>query len=190
MFNVIFAERKELMKSLWENLCSWLDQLFFIGHLDPEMEDVRRFQKKFDHLLNDEPTHLTRRKLRERLACLREELNEFEDAVDSQDLVGQFDALLDLVYFAKGTAQMLGLRAMWSDGWDEVQRANMSKVNGIGKRGHQVDVVKPAGWVPPRHEALLRHAGYRRFDFEVNGEVHDALCSDDAVYHTEVHGGQ
>ena len=37
-----------------------------------------------------------------------------------------YDALIDLTYVAMGTAYMMGLP--WQDLWDEVQRANMSKV--------------------------------------------------------------
>ena len=49
--------------------------------LEVEMEDVRKFQQKFGHLNHDTPTHLTRRKLKERYDFMLEELNEFADGV-------------------------------------------------------------------------------------------------------------
>lgn len=78
---------------------------------------------------------------------------------DAQDIDEQADALIDLVYVAKGTAVMMGLP--WDMLWDDVQRANMSKEAGVGKRGHLVDCIKPPGWVPPQTHEILQLAGYR-----------------------------
>lgn len=163
---------------------TWHRFLWFIGvQIDPitdvEMDDVQMFQEKLGHLVNYAPTHCTQRKLHERLECMREELEEFEDAVRTQDLAAQLDALIDLVYFAKGTANMLGFGPVWVKAWDEVQRANMSKKRGSTKRGHAVDAVKPEGWTPPNHEKILADAGYDREEYEVNGVFAEAYCSDD-----------
>lgn len=121
-------------------------------------EDVRDFQEKFGQLLSTDPRHLTQRKLMERWEFLNEELEEFRLAVDTQDLAGQADALVDLVYVALGTANMLGLP--WQDLWEDVHRANMAKERGVGKRGHLVDCIKPPGWKGPRTEDILREHGY------------------------------
>jgi len=149
------------------------------GPID-ESADVRACHEKFGILVSDEPSHLTMRKLRERIDFLQEELNEFKGACEGQDLAKQFDALLDMVYVAKGTGVMLGLP--WSDGWREVQRANMSKVRGVGPRGHKVDLVKPVGWIAPRIEHVLERAGYA---FETwthptrPDAVFEGVCRDD-----------
>jgi NTP pyrophosphatase (non-canonical NTP hydrolase) len=124
-----------------------------------ECRDVAEFHEKFGMLVFARPGHLTRRKLRERLACLREELDELEEAVEKQDLAAQADALVDLVYFAKGTAVMLGLP--WESCWNAVHQANMAKERGVGKRGQLVDCVKPAGWQPPDLLRLLSIWSYR-----------------------------
>ena len=129
---------------------------------DKEFEDVKAFHKKFGLLAHDHPGHLTDRKLRERVECMQEELYEFEDACEAQDLAAQADALIDLVYFAKGTAVMLGLP--WDELWDDVQRANMTKVRGVGHRGHKVDCVKPPDWIGPTTMAILLRAGYGLYD--------------------------
>jgi predicted HAD superfamily Cof-like phosphohydrolase len=126
--------------------------------MDKELEDVRAFHKKFGILEFNRPGHLTQRKLKERLECMMEELEEFAAACGNQDLAGQTDALIDLVYFAKGTACMLGIP--WEELWKDVQRANMEKVRGIGHRGHQVDMVKPEGWQGPKTIEILARAGY------------------------------
>ena len=122
-------------------------------------KDVTDFHKKFGLLSHKKPVHLTRRKLGERIEFLDEELLEFRRAVEVQDLSEQADALIDLVYVAIGTADMLGLP--WDELWADVQRANMAKERGTTKRGHAVDVTKPKGWIPPQTLAILKMAGYQ-----------------------------
>lgn len=74
-----------------------------------------------------------------------------------------FDALIDLVYVAMGTAHLFGYP--WHHGWRLVQNANMAKVRAQAdasdsKRGSSYDVVKPPGWTPPDIEGLLRYYGW------------------------------
>lgn len=146
-----------------------------------EFRNVSDFHKKFGLLNFDKPGLLTRRKLKERVEFLLEELTEFAHAAGleftrehdegiggldtsvfddscSQDLAEQADALVDIVYVALGTAVMLGLPWDWL--WDDVQRANMEKVRGVTKRGHAVDVTKPPGWLGPQGTRILNIAGY------------------------------
>jgi predicted HAD superfamily Cof-like phosphohydrolase len=120
--------------------------------------DVREFHQKFGLIVLDIPSHLTKRKLTERIECMQEELDEFDAACAGQDLEQQADALVDLVYFALGTAVMMGLP--WKKLWKDVHRANMDKVRGETHRGHKVDVCKPDGWIPPQGLMFLNDAGY------------------------------
>lgn len=142
--------------------------------------DVRAFQTKFGQLVSDVPRHLTKRKLLERIAQMQEELDEFKDAVEADDIADQADALVDLVYFAMGTANHMGLP--WQALWDDVQRANMSKVPGVKpERGFLVDCIKPEGWEGPKTMAILLAHGYQApsskddyADDEVHKEKKDA----------------
>lgn len=151
-----------------------------------EYLDVRAFNKKFGLMQHDVPGHLTKRKLRERIEFLEEELKEFKDACTVQDLAEQGDALIDLVYVAIGTAVMMGLP--WEHMWQEVQRANMDKVRGETKRGHLVDCIKPPGWQPPDHARILRAFGYNPNDYtaviddgkNTYTETDENKCRDDA----------
>lgn len=136
-----------------------------------EILDIRQFNMRFGFILNDRPVHLTRRKLQERIAFLQEELNELKVAALSQDLCGQADALIDLVYVAKGTAVMLGLP--WDALWDDVHRANMEKVRGRTHRGNVADCAKPPSWVPPLTRAILLSHGYRPHKFQCEEDCHD-----------------
>lgn len=101
-----------------------------------------------------------------RLAFLHEELEELEKGVAEQDLAQIADALVDLVYVAKGTAQLAGLP--WQELWDDVHGANMTKVRaakdgGDSKRGSSFDVVKPPGWKGPSTREILDRAGMEAF---------------------------
>lgn len=94
---------------------------------------------------------------------MQEELDEFVDAWQVDDLAKMADALVDLVYVAMGTAHLMGLP--WQELWDEVQRANMSKERAAADGSNSVrkssfDVVKPAGWTPPDIEGILTQHGY------------------------------
>lgn len=169
------------MKDLAERFGQWLDSWFGTPppYVDPEIINVQEFLTKFGHLTHPgRPAHLTRRKLRERAACMQEELNEFHEGIELQDLAKQADALVDLVYFAKGTAVMLGLP--WAELWDDVHGANMDKVPGVGPRGQKVDVIKPVGWIPPQTEAILVDSGYHRKNFtDYLDRVLEGRCRDD-----------
>lgn len=102
--------------------------------------------------------HLFRRKF------IDEELREFDQAVAAGDLPKAADALVDLTYVVLGTAQLMGLP--FNDLWNAVQEANMKKVRATSgadersKRGHRIDVVKPAGWQPPDIAGVLKRNGW------------------------------
>ena len=89
-----------------------------------------------------------------RLKFLQEELNELRESFEKCDRVGAFDALLDLVYVAQGTALMMGVSPeQWYAGMDAVQQANMTKIRvqsaDESKRGSKWDVRKPKDFVGP-----------------------------------------
>jgi len=169
---------------------------------DPEFEDVRDFHRKFNQIANDCPTHLTKRKLAERVNFMLEELSEFAHAAGlelddggkeliftpdgnaDQDFPLQADALIDLVYVAKGTAAMMGLP--WRELWVDVHAANMRKElrptpHRAAFQAPSAMVGKPEGWVGPKTEEILAAAGYNRWAFSsLNGKINDHLCDDDA----------
>jgi predicted HAD superfamily Cof-like phosphohydrolase len=124
------------------------------------MMDVLAFAQKFGMLVGQKPGHLTPAKMGERIKFLQEELDELMKSAKDHDLAEMADALVDLVYVAKGTALMLGIA--WEDHWNTVQAANMLKVRGMTKRGNKVDVTKPEGWRPPCHDDVLSDSGYKR----------------------------
>jgi predicted HAD superfamily Cof-like phosphohydrolase len=125
------------------------------------IRDVRDFHYKFGFPTGDEDVLSGNTPNQNfRAGFLREELNELETAMRTGNRVGAFDALLDLVYVAHGTALNLGISPFkWHCGMSEVHKANMAKVRveraEDSKRGHAMDVVKPEGWVGPE-QALAK----------------------------------
>lgn len=107
---------------------------------------------------------ITQEMLEFRYKFLLEELEEFGESIHEKNHAEMFDALLDLVYVAVGTAHLLGYP--WHEGWHMVQRANMTKERAFSaddprsKRKNVLDVVKPEGWTPPDIAGLLAGHGY------------------------------
>lgn len=141
---------------LEELLEQWRDDQFMEGSLNfrrasTDHQDVRDFHEKFGVPQGDEPCMLGLATYMFRKNFLQEELDEFMEAYSEGDLHKAADALVDLVYVAHGTAAMMGLP--WASLWNEVQRANMSKVRATSaeqsKRGSALDVIKPEGWTGP-----------------------------------------
>ena len=134
--------------------------------------DVHAFHEKFgidvNPLDDDQQYEL-------RLKRQQEEIDELRDAVTLDDAA---DAIIDIIYIAAGTIDLLGedrnglepfvckvaladlVVAMQNSGirlplqalWDEVHQANMAKERGTestSKYGNKFDIVKPKGWVAP-----------------------------------------
>lgn len=130
-------------------------------------DDVGNFHEKFglDNVTHHGigPRDLPSEYLEFRRKFLQEELDEFIEGIEENDHGKMFDALIDLVYVAMGTAHLQGYP--WQIGWGLVQEANMKKVRGKpdgsnSKRGTQWDVVKPDGWTPPDIGGLLEERGW------------------------------
>ena len=144
----------------------------------PNMNDHSASAGRLDHLTNEELDRL----IKFRIHFMAEELHEFSVASAELDHEKMFDALLDLVYVAMGTAHLMGYP--WQFGWDEVQAANMTKErcvidhhfiqrNGLNQcgecgqpreahssRGSSHDVIKPAGWIAPALKGVLKRVGF------------------------------
>jgi predicted HAD superfamily Cof-like phosphohydrolase len=124
--------------------------------------DVFEFHKKFEIPIEKYPAFPVKELLDFRMKFLREEVDEFGEAVRNDDIVKAFDALIDVVYVAIGTAVIMNLP--FEKGWDIVHSANMTKIRARNasqsKRGTAFDVVKPSNWIAPDmmlHSLLLKH---------------------------------
>lgn len=118
---------------------------------------VEKFQKDVIAFpIPEAPKLLTKRRGEWAVGAIQEELTEFEQALADKDILEAADALIDLVYFALGRLVEMGIPPQLV--FDEVHRANMDKERGeLSKRpgSEGYDAVKPEGWLPPDHTALL-----------------------------------
>ena len=118
------------------------------------IKEVRQVElpTKFRKLLKDEAL--------DRENYMHEELREFHYAVEEHDAFSQLDAMIDLVYFAYGTAAHMGVTPdQWDAAWDQVHKANMKKKAGVkeGREVKGVDATKPEGWQEPDFSYIFKH---------------------------------
>jgi predicted HAD superfamily Cof-like phosphohydrolase len=110
-------------------------------------KDVRLFQEKMGYGFSNKPTHLYDSAVIMRGGHLMEEVTEFMRAAYNADIAGTADALIDLIYFAVGTLNMIGVP--FDKAWEIVQEANMRKVPQASDRDRN-DAAKPDGWRDPK----------------------------------------
>ena len=90
-----------------------------------------------------------------RVDCIREELEETEQAMHNRDAEEVVDGLIDIMVFTLGTLDLFCVDA--TTAWKQVMNANMAKNVGV-KVGRPnpyglPDLVKPDGWTGPTHNA-------------------------------------
>ena len=121
------------------------------------LKDIDNFHKKYGFEKNEKVDIPDNNELINfRTAFLMEELAEYTNAITKKDAAGALDALVDIVYIALGTAWLFNLP--FEKAWDEVQKANMSKIRAkdkTGKRGTKFDVIKPKDWKAPNIEKII-----------------------------------
>jgi predicted HAD superfamily Cof-like phosphohydrolase len=111
---------------------------------------VREFHEKFSCLINTTPTaNVDPELLTARGEFMQEELKEFQDAADQNDLTEMVDALADIIYFAYGTAINLGVDL--EPVFEEVHRSNMTKIwpDRTVRRREDGKVIKPPTYTKP-----------------------------------------
>lgn len=143
--------------------------------------DIEEFHTKFQISQAEIPSFHSDAMMEFRIKFLQEELDEFNEAWVAGDTTKAFDALIDLVYVALGTAYICNFP--FEEGWQHVHEANMSKrrvrTKSASKRNSEYDIIKPEGWVSPETmlQVILLEKTYQfqRAKFmEANGNDDDA----------------
>ncbi|WP_395634256.1 hypothetical protein [Flavobacterium sp.] len=93
-----------------------------------------------------------------RFNLMKEENEEYWEAVQNNDLVEIADALGDMLYILCGTILEHGLQHKIEAVFDEIQRSNMSKLGEDGKPIYREDgkVMKGPNYFKPNFEDILR----------------------------------
>jgi len=104
---------------------------------------IKKMHNKFG--IPSERVYFTDEEKKFRIECLKEEVQEYEEAINPED---ELDALVDLVVFAFGTAERQGMLDIFEDAFNRVMSANLSKEVGPNQKrgGFALDLVKPIGW--------------------------------------------
>lgn len=115
-----------------------------------EIEKLKEFHHAFGATINRLPTipDNATKELRKRL--INEEAEEFCLAVDNDDIVEIFDAIIDLLYVTLGAAVSFGFGCFLTKSFKQVHENNMSKLGPNGKpiTDDGGKVLKPEGYKP------------------------------------------
>jgi predicted HAD superfamily Cof-like phosphohydrolase len=93
-----------------------------------------------------------------RFNLMKEENEEYLEAVQNNDIVEVADALGDMLYILCGTILEHGLQHKIEEVFDEIQRSNMSKLGADGKPIYREDgkVMKGPNYFKPSFETILK----------------------------------
>ena len=94
-------------------------------------EKVRLFMTTFGQEVKKKPSLSSDKINNLRINLIREELDEFTEAISNKDLKEVADALTDILYVTYGAGHAFGINL--DNCFDEVQRSNMSKLGADGK---------------------------------------------------------
>lgn len=102
-----------------------------LGHRPDIVGDTQRFNQKMGRLAPEgplDPTKLTRTRREEMVENLREEVEEFSEALFLGDKVKALHELIDILYLAASYVTILGFKGKFRLGWGIVHRTNMTKM--------------------------------------------------------------
>ena len=94
-------------------------------------EKVRIFMKTFGQEVKTNPSLSTKKINDLRVSLINEELDEFREAINNNNIKEVADALTDILYVTYGAGHAFGIDL--DKCFEEVQRSNMSKLGKDGK---------------------------------------------------------
>lgn len=100
--------------------------------MQKQLAQVATFQVAFGQNVEPSPTLINKETARLRYDLMKEENEEYLEAVENNDLVEIYDALVDQYYILCGTILEHGMQNIIEKGFEEVQRSNMSKLDEVG----------------------------------------------------------
>ena len=127
--------------------------------MQKQINAVKIFHSTFKIDFKENPTaNLGESKHELRYNLMKEENEEYLEAVQNNDLTETADALGDMLYILCGTLLEHGLQHKIEEVFDEIQRSNMSKLDHDGKPIYREDgkVMKGPNHFKPSFEEILR----------------------------------
>jgi predicted HAD superfamily Cof-like phosphohydrolase len=123
------------------------------------IEHVETFHDAFGIQNNYSPTELiSEKEAKLRFDLMREENEEYLEAVMDGDKIEIADALGDMLYILCGTILKHGMQDKIQEVFEEIQRSNMSKLDKNGKPIYREDgkVLKSDQYFKPNIAAILK----------------------------------
>ena len=123
------------------------------------VEAVTAFHKAFGLNVSTNPTVDLPKEIKKlRYNLMKEENEEYLEAIKNDDLVEVADALGDMLYILCGTIISHGLQDKMESIFDEIQRSNLSKLDSNGKPIYREDgkVMKGPHYFKPNIAAILK----------------------------------
>ena len=102
-----------------------------IGEIMSNFESVKIFMQKFGQEVKNKSEFPKENIIKLRYNLIKEELDEFEDAINKKDIKEVADALTDILYVTYGAGHAFGINL--DKCFEEVQKSNMSKLGEDGK---------------------------------------------------------
>ena len=124
-----------------------------------ELDAVQLFHEAFNIGINHNPTVAVSEKIKElRFNLMKEENEEYLEAVKNNDIVEVADALGDMLYILCGTILTHGMQYKITEVFEEIQRSNMSKLGQDGNPIYREDgkVMKGPNYFKPNIKAILK----------------------------------
>ena len=133
-----------------------------------QLQQLWDFQRVYDQPRNTKPTLIDPSESMLRYELGKEELIEYLEACNNDDLVEITDSLADQLYILLGTMVAHGMQDIIEDVFDEVHRSNMSKLGVDGKPIYREDgkVLKGPNFTPPNIEQFLVDSGQLEIPFD------------------------
>ena len=131
---------------------------------------VKDFQETFGQVVNRKPTLVDLELANLRFELMKEENEEYMQAVIDKDVVDVADALGDQLYILIGTILSHGMQEVIVDVFNEIHRSNMSKLDENGKpiingQNGVLDITRELGKVlkspiysKPNFDKILKNA--------------------------------
>ena len=118
---------------------------------------VEKFHTAFGIENNYSPTLVNESDFLLRYKLMREENEEYLEACENNDMVEVADALGDMLYILSGTILKHGMQGKIEEVFTEIQRSNMSKLDGDGNPIYREDgkVLKGENYFPPNITDIL-----------------------------------
>lgn len=124
-----------------------------------QLKAVELFHTTYGLGVNQTPTaDLGKAKNELRFNLMKEENEEYLEAVQNNDLIEVADALGDMLYILCGTILEHGLQHKIEEVFDEIQKSNMSKLGEDGKPIYREDgkVMKGPNYFKPDFSKIIK----------------------------------